>query len=266
MDAISSLPLGGQLLLSGIIALVVGSFISMLSYRLPKHLLENSDEPVLKTISVGGSKCPKCGSNLPWYRLIPVFSWLASKGRCHHCGNPISARYPLIELSTLLLTLACVWQFGLGLQGIAAIAFSWILLTISVIDIEHQLILDNLSLPLMWLGLLLSTQGTFTDTNSAIWGAATGYLLLWLVFHSFKLLTGKEGMGYGDFKLLAALGAWFGIAALAQIILIAAISSIVITVTAILAKGRDKSQPMAFGPFLAIAGWVSLFFGSELFG
>ncbi|BCN93611.1 type 4 prepilin-like proteins leader peptide-processing enzyme [Thiomicrorhabdus immobilis] len=252
------------LIFSGILGLVIGSFLSMLTWRLPRIMMLEEEEQ-LKEISLGGSKCPQCDATLPWYRLIPLFSWLATKGRCHNCKTKISARYPLIEALTAIITITCMWQFGLTTEGIAATLFSWILIAIFVIDYEHQLILDNLSLPLLWLGLLLNTQTLFATPIDAIWGAAIGYLLLWVVFHSFKLLTGKEGMGYGDFKLLAALGAWFGFIALPQIILIAAVTSILISLIGIMLKTRDRNTLMAFGPFLAIAGWATLFFGPNIF-
>jgi len=252
------------LVFSGIIGLIVGSFLSMLTWRLPRLMLEG-EEQIFKKISLGGSKCPQCDAQIPWYKLIPLFSWLASRGKCHNCDSRISIRYPLIELFTASLTVACIWYFGLTTTGIAATLFSWILVAIFVIDFEHQLILDNLSLPLLWLGLLFNTQNLFTTPTDAILGAAIGYLLLWTVYHLFKLLTGKEGMGYGDFKLLAALGAWFGVFALPQIILIAALSSIVISLIGILLKRRGKDTPLAFGPFLAIGGWATLFLGSNIF-
>ncbi|NPA71464.1 MAG: prepilin peptidase [Gammaproteobacteria bacterium] len=252
------------IILSSLFGLIIGSFISMLSWRLPRIMMQDGAEQ-FKQISMGGSKCPKCETELPWYRLFPLFSWLASRGKCHHCQVKISPRYPLIELTTAIATGLVIWQFGLSAQGYLALAFIWILITLSVIDIEHQLILDNLSLPLLWLGLLVNTQGIFTSPTDAIWGAAIGYLLLWLVFHAFKLITGKEGMGYGDFKLLAALGAWFGFIALPQIILIAALSSIVISVLGMALKLRTLNAPMAFGPFLAIGGVITLFFGPQVF-
>ncbi|MCF6253208.1 MAG: A24 family peptidase [Thiomicrorhabdus sp.] len=257
-----SLPL--LLVFSGFLGLIFGSFISMLSWRLPRIMDQEGSEQ-LKIISVGGSKCPQCDSELPWYRLIPLFSWLASRGKCHHCKVSISARYPIIELTTAIATMLIAWQFGLNPIGYVALAFTLILITICVIDFEHQLILDNLSLPLLWLGLLVNTQSVFTTPTEAIWGAAIGYMLLWIVFHAFKLVTGKEGMGYGDFKLLAALGAWFGFVALPQIILIAALASILVAVIGIVLKKRSASSPMAFGPFLALGGWVVLFLGHNLF-
>jgi leader peptidase (prepilin peptidase)/N-methyltransferase len=162
------------------------------------------------------------------------------------------------------LTTAVLIYFGFTPIGMAALLFSWILLAITVIDFEHQLILDDLSLPLLWLGLLLNSQGMFTSLEMAVWGAALGYLLLWLVFHSFRILTGKEGMGYGDFKMLAALGAWFGVFAIAQMIFIAALSSIIIGLLMAVLKLRSHDAPFAFGPYLALAGLVTLFGGSNL--
>ncbi len=265
MEQISSqLSLTQILLFSALIGLVIGSFISMLSWRMPRMLMMEEEEQ-FKAITFGGSKCPHCDTPLPWYRLIPLFSWLWSKGRCHHCKTRISARYPLIELATATATTLIMWLYGPTLLGLAALLFTWMLITISVIDIEHQLILDNLSLPLLWLGLLFNTQSMFTTPTDAIWGAIVGYLLLWLLFHSFKLLTGKEGMGYGDFKLLAALGAWFGLMAIPQIILIASVSSLVIGLGGVLLKLRAYDNPLAFGPFLAIGGWVTLIGGINLF-
>jgi leader peptidase (prepilin peptidase)/N-methyltransferase len=260
----TSLSLTQLLFFSGLFGLIIGSFISMLSWRLPRIMMLEGDEQ-LKAISVGGSKCPQCDTNLPWYRLIPLFSWLSTLGKCHHCKAKISPRYPIIELSTAIGTVTMIWLFGLTTEGIAALIFTWILITICVIDFEHHLILDNLSLPLLWLGLLFNTQSLFTSAIEAIWGAAIGYLLLWLVFHSFKFFTGKEGMGYGDFKMLAALGAWFGFVALPQIILIAALSSIVIGLIGIALKLKKMETPLAFGPFLALGGWVTLIAGPNLF-
>ncbi len=256
-----SLPL--LLIFSGFLGLIFGSFISMLSWRLPRIMDQEGSEQ-LKIISMGGSKCPQCDSELPWYRLVPLFSWLASRGKCHHCKVNISARYPIIELTTAIATMLVAWQFGLNPIGYVALAFTLILITICVIDFEHQLILDNLSLPLLWLGLLVNTQSVFTTPTEAVWGAAIGYMVLWIVFHAFKLVTGKEGMGYGDFKLLAALGAWFGFVALPQIILVAALASILVSVIGIVLKKRSASSPMAFGPFLALGGWVALFLGHNL--
>ncbi|WP_319381701.1 A24 family peptidase [Thiomicrorhabdus sp.] len=254
------------LIFSALIGLLIGSFISMLSWRLPRILFaEETDQSLtLKSIFVGRSACPQCQETLPWYRLIPIISYLASGGQCHHCQQKISLRYPLIEISSMLLTTATVWHFGMTQIALFSLIFVWILLTISIIDIEHYLILDILSLPLLWLGLLLNTFDFFTDPVFAIWGAVAGYLILWLLYHGFKLLTGKEGMGYGDFKLLAALGAWFGLAALPQIILIASISSLIIGLLSVWLQRKSIQHEIPFGPFLAIGGIAYLFFGATL--
>lgn len=250
-------------LFSALLGLIVGSFISMLSWRLPR-MLELEPEEQFKIISIHRSHCPHCQTPLPWYRLIPLFSWLISLGKCHSCQQKISPRYPLIEISTALLTVYIIHHFDVTLVGFIALVFTWFLITICVIDIEHQLILDKLSLPLLWLGLIVNTQAIFATPINAILGAAAGYLILWTLFQVFKLVTGKEGMGYGDFKLLAALGAWFGIMSLPQIILIASLSSIVIGLVLALSKVRSMKDPVPFGPYLAIGGWTSLIFGGEL--
>lgn len=259
----SQLSLTQLLLFSGLIGLVIGSFISMLSWRMPRILMMD-DETQLKSMAFGRSKCPNCDTKLPWYRLFPIISWLSSKGKCHHCKVTISPRYPMIELATATATALITWLYGPTPIGFSALLFTWILITISVIDIEHQLILDNLSLPLLWLGLMLNTQSMFTTPIDAIWGAIIGYMLLWTLFHSFRLITGKEGMGYGDFKLLAALGAWFGVMAIPQIILIASVTSLVVGLGGVLLKMRTYDNPLAFGPFLAIGGWVTLVAGVSL--
>lgn len=252
----------GLLALSALLGLVIGSFISMLSWRLPR-IMELEADAQLKAISFGGSKCPQCQHSLPWYRLIPLFSWLGSRGRCHHCNAPISARYPLIELSSALLVTFSAWHYGLSLEGALVSLFLLWLLTISVIDIEHHLILDNLSLPLIWLGLIINAFGLFTSAQDAILGAVVGYLLLWLVFHGYRLLTKKEGMGYGDFKLLAALGAWAGMASLAQIIVIAAASSLIVALLLVISRRHEWQSQLAFGPYLAFGGALSLIYGDQ---
>ncbi len=283
-----------MIIFGSLFGLIIGSFISMLSWRLPRLLMAqysheiaqemgqeaehnladdnkqnaityNPEKSILHQLSVGGSKCPHCQTRLKWYQLFPLFSWLASRGKCLHCKTPISARYPLIELFTAVSTVAILWQFELTPIGIAALIFNYTLITISVIDFEHHLILDVINYPFLWLGLLINTQGWFVSLEQAVWGAAIGYLLLWVVFHGFKFVTGKEGMGFGDFKMLAALGAWFGVLALAQIILIAAVASILAGVIGILVKRHSYEQPLAFGPFLAFGGWCTLFFGTSLF-
>lgn len=281
------------LIFGSLFGLILGSFLSMLTWRLPRLLMGqyqyelnqssqdhnaqkdnlsavdsfdyNPKQSIIAQLSIGGSRCPKCQTRLRWYQLLPLFSWLGSGGKCLNCKNPISKRYPLIELYSAISTVLILWQFEASGIGLAALAFNYLMITISVIDLEHHLILDTLSYPLLWLGLLINTQGWFVSLEQAVWGAIMGYLLLWLVYHSFKLITGKEGIGYGDFKMLAALGAWFGVLAIPQIILIAAISSIAIAVIGILLKRHAYEQPLAFGPFLAIGGWSTLFLGNSIF-
>uniref|UniRef100_Q31FT7 Prepilin leader peptidase/N-methyltransferase n=1 Tax=Hydrogenovibrio crunogenus (strain DSM 25203 / XCL-2) TaxID=317025 RepID=Q31FT7_HYDCU len=248
---------------ASLLGLIIGSFISMLTWRLPRMLYLDASAKA-HSLTLTRSKCPLCKTPLSWYQLIPVFSWFLSKGKCLTCQNPISIRYPLIELSSMLITGSLVWYFGQTYSALVAIGFSWVLLTILIIDIEHQLILDSLSLPLMWAGLLINSQSYYVSPEQAILGAAIGYLLLWTLFHSFKLLTGKEGMGYGDFKLLAALGAWFGVMAIPQMILIASLSSLVIGGGLALLKIKKLDDPIPFGPFLAIGGWSSLLLGNQL--
>lgn len=241
------------LILSGVAGLIMGSFISMLSWRLPR-MMDTDAKDQIKEISVTRSKCPKCDHALNWKQLLPVFSWLLQKGKCPNCGAGISPRYPLIELATAALTIGCIWHFGFNTKGIFAVIFSWFLITIIIIDIEHQLILDSLSLPLLWLGLLINTQSFYTSPEQAILGAVSGYLILWSIYQIFKLLTGKEGMGFGDFKLLAALGAWFGAFMIPQIILIASISSLVVALILRILKLRNLDEPIPFGPYLALGG------------
>lgn len=248
---------------ASLLGLIIGSFISMLTWRLPRMLYLDAGSTA-HSITLSRSKCPHCQTTLSWYQLIPIFSWFFAKGKCLTCHTPISIRYPLIEIGTMLTTGFLIWHFGQTTSALFAVGFSWVLITILVIDIEHQLILDSLSLPLMWAGLLINSQAYYVSAEQAILGAAIGYLILWALFHSFKLLTGKEGMGYGDFKLLAALGAWFGVMAIPQIILIASLSSLVIGGGLALLRLKKLEDPIPFGPFLAIGGWSSLIFGNQL--
>ncbi|NCN43076.1 MAG: prepilin peptidase [Piscirickettsiaceae bacterium CG_4_9_14_3_um_filter_43_564] len=251
--------------ISALLGLLMGSFLSMLSWRLPRMFLQAQPaSKQLKSLTFSRSECPHCHRPLNANQLIPLFSWIISRGKCRHCGTAISIRYPLIELSSSLITLAIAWQFGQSLNTLVFFGFAWLLLAIVIIDIEHQLILDNLSLPLLWLGLLFSLYSEITTPNQAILGAITGYLLLWGLFHTFKFITGKEGMGYGDFKLLAALGAWFGVLAIPQIILIASVSSLIIGGGLSLFKLRNLNDPMPFGPYLGLGGGVTLFFGADI--
>ena len=216
------------------------------------------------------SACPKCGAMITALQNIPVLSYLWLKGRCASCGARISVRYPLVELGTAILSALVAWKFGFVWYTAAALVLTWVLIALTAIDIDHQLLPDTMTLPLVWLGLLLSLAPTIAsiglpvDPRASIIGAAAGYLSLWSVYHAFRLLTGKEGMGYGDFKLFAALGAWFGWQMLLLIILLAAFSGAVIGLLMIALRGRDKNIPIPFGPYLAAAGWIALMWGDEL--
>jgi leader peptidase (prepilin peptidase) / N-methyltransferase len=216
------------------------------------------------------SACPRCGARITAAQNVPVISYLLLHGKCANCGAKISARYPLVELATAILSALVAWKFGFVWYTAAALLLTWVLIALSGIDIDHQLLPDNMTLPLLWLGLLLSLVPTVTslvlpvDPRSSIIGAAAGYLSLWSVYHAFRLLTGKEGMGYGDFKLFAALGAWLGWQLLLPIILMAASAGTVIGILMIAVRGRDRNIPIPFGPYLAAAGWIALMWGDEL--
>jgi len=261
-----------------VLGLLVGSFLNVVIYRLPKILEHHWHSECAEYLNVDqtaerepppgivtpGSRCRQCGHPIRPWENIPIISWLFLRGRCSHCGTPIGLRYPLVELSSGLLAVAVVWQFGLTPQAGAALLLTWALLTLSLIDYDTQLLPDAITLPLLWLGLLLSVYAPFTDPTSAIVGAAAGYLSLWSVYQLFKLLTGKEGMGYGDFKLLAMLGAWLGWQHLPQIIILSALVGAIVGIALILTAGRDRNVPIPFGPYLAAAGWISLMWGDTI--
>jgi leader peptidase (prepilin peptidase)/N-methyltransferase len=216
------------------------------------------------------SACPKCGAMITAAQNIPVLSYLWLQGKCASCGVRISMRYPLVELGTAILSALVAWKFGFVWYTAAALLLTWMLIALSGIDIDHQLLPDDMTLSLVWLGLLLSLLPTVpsiglpVDPRSSIIGALAGYLSLWSVYHAFRLLTGKEGMGYGDFKLFAALGAWLGWQKLLPIILLAAFTGAVIGILMIVLRGRDRNVPIPFGPYLAAAGWIALMWGDEL--
>jgi leader peptidase (prepilin peptidase) / N-methyltransferase len=216
------------------------------------------------------SACPKCGAQITAAQNIPVLSYLWLKGKCASCGARISVRYPLVELGTAILSALVAWKFGFVWYTAAALLLTWVLIALTAIDIDHQLLPDNMTLPLLWLGLLLSLAqpiasiGLPVDPRSSIIGAAAGYLSLWSVYHAFRLLTGKEGMGYGDFKLFGALGAWLGWKMLLPIILLSAFTGAVLGILMIALRGRDRNIPIPFGPYLAAAGWIALMWGDEI--
>jgi len=262
---------------TALIALVVGSFLNVVIHRVPRILEENwrrecsqeADQthpapPPRLTLASPGSHCPHCGSPLRPLENIPLLSYLFLRGRCSACRAPIGLRYPLVEAATALLSIIVVWRFGVTLPSAAALVLTWGLITLAVIDLDTQLLPDAISLPLLWLGLLASLPEWFTDSHSAILGATLGYVSLWAVFQLFRLFTGKEGMGYGDFKLLALLGAWLGWQNLPQIILLSALTGAVAGMLLILLRGHDRQMPIPFGPYLAAAGWISLLWGDAI--
>ncbi|MCU7892031.1 MAG: A24 family peptidase [Candidatus Thiodiazotropha sp. (ex Ustalcina ferruginea)] len=265
------------LLFSALIGLSAGSFLNVVIHRLPR-MMENqwrSDcaelnganetiEPQPYNLSQPASHCPKCNHKIRAWENIPIISWLLLKGRCSACNTPISLRYPIIEAVTGILSLVVALHFGVTWTTLAALVLTWSLIALSMIDFDVQLLPDNMTLPLLWLGLLLSLMAIFTDPRSAIIGAAAGYLSLWSVYQLFKRLTGKEGMGYGDFKLLAMLGAWLGWQYLPQIIMLSALVGAVVGILLIVLRGRDRNIPIPFGPYLAAAGWISLMWGEQI--
>ena len=257
--------------------LLVGSFLNVVILRLPARLEwvwkrdsreilgEPEDyDPPPPGIVVERSHCPHCKHQLSWYENIPVFSWLALRGKCRNCKAPISIQYPLVELLTMLLFVASVWRFGFGWQGFGAILLSCFLVCLAGIDLRTRLLPDQLTLPLLWLGLVASVENLYMGPKAALLGAMAGYLSLWSVYWLFKQLTGKEGMGHGDFKLLAALGAWVGLVGILPTILISSLVGAVLGSIWLAMKGRDRATPIPFGPYLAIAGWITFFWGETL--
>jgi len=261
-----------------VLGLLVGSFLNVVIHRLPARLQadwRNQCREVLGTSSevtqdsapglvTPRSRCPHCGHAISALENIPILSYMFLRGRCSACDAPIALRYPLVEALTGLLSVAIAVHFGPGWECTAALLLTWSLITLTFIDYDHQLLPDVITLPLLWLGLLCNSAGLFTDLGSAVYGAIAGYLSLWLVYQGFLLLTGKEGMGYGDFKLLAALGAWLGWQLLPVTILLAALTGSLLGIIAILFLGRERARPLPFGPYLAVAGWVALMWGEDI--
>lgn len=262
--------------LVGLLGLIIGSFLNVVIHRLPRmlerewqaHCTELAGAAAAESepynLIVPRSRCPHCGHAIRALENIPLLSYLALRGRCHACHARISPRYPLIELLTGLLSAWVAWHFGYGWAALGALLLTWTLLPLTAIDLEHQLLPDKLTLPLLWLGLAFNLGHAFTDLPSAVIGALAGYLSLWCVFHVFKWATGKEGMGFGDFKLFAALGAWLGWQMLPAIILLAAATGAVVGIGLILTRRLQQGVPMPFGPFLAAAGWIALLWGHQL--
>ena len=268
--------------LIGLLGLCVGSFLNVVIYRMPLmmeqmwrqecQLLLHPDQDTAgmavapapaMTLSRPASSCPACGHRIRWYENIPVLSWISLRGRCRACHQPIGWRYPAVELITALLSMMVFWKFGASWQLLSALGFTWVLIALTGIDFDKQLLPDRLTLPLAGAGLLVSVLGIgLVSPDMAIWGYIAGFLCLWVVYVLFKLLTGKEGMGYGDFKLLAAMGAWLGPGKLLLIILLSSLVGSVIGL--ILMRLQGQSRAFAFGPYLAIAGWIALIFGDQI--
>ena len=261
---------------AGLLGLIVGSFLNVVIHRLPKMMeadwqcqcaeLRGEAPPAVETLTLATprSRCPHCGHGITAMENIPVFSWLALRGKCSACKAPVSIRYPLVEAVTGLLSAYAAWHFGFGMQAAGAILFIWAMIALTGIDFDTQLLPDSITLPLVWLGLLFNLFGTYTSLSSAVIGAMAGYLSLWSVYWGFKLATGKEGMGYGDFKLLAAIGAWLGWQMLPVTILLSSLVGAIVGVGLIVLAKRGRNVPIPFGPYLAAAGLLALFCGREL--
>jgi leader peptidase (prepilin peptidase) / N-methyltransferase len=263
-------------LVAALFGLLVGSFLNVVIHRIPKMMQRESDNYVAQesgkepphtdryNLMVPRSACPHCGHQITAMENIPVISWLALRGKCRKCKAPISARYPAVELLTGILAGVLVWTFGSGLAGLATLLFLFLLVAMTFIDVDTQLLPDDLTYPLLWAGLLVNLHGTFVPLQDAVIGAAAGYLVLWSVYWLFKLVTGKEGMGYGDFKLLAALGAWLGWQMLPTIILLSSVVGAVVGISLIVFAKRGRDKPIPFGPYLAAAGLIALLYGSGI--
>jgi leader peptidase (prepilin peptidase)/N-methyltransferase len=272
----------GLVLITG---LIVGSFLNVVIHRLPKmmerewkqqcellldtantatHTTTPTENTLPFNLMVPRSRCPHCGHAITALQNIPVISYLVLRGKCAGCKAAISPRYPIIELVTGLLSVAVVAYLGLTTAALLGLVFTWCLITLTMIDADTQLLPDDITLPLLWLGLIANSFGVFTTLENALWGAIAGYMVLWSIFWLFKLLTGKEGMGYGDFKLLAALGAWMGWQVLPQIIILSSLVGAVVGIALMLIKKRGKEVPIPFGPYLAVAGWIAFVWGDAI--
>lgn len=264
---------------AGLFGLAIGSFLNVAIHRLPvmlerkwrsqcREILHPDKKPPAAPkrfdLAVPGSRCPHCDHAITALENIPVLSFLWLRGKCSACGKAISWRYPLVELLTGGLTAMVAWYFGYGIAALAGMGLTWSLIALSFIDFDRQLLPDDITLPLLWAGLLLNVFAVFTPLSSAVIGAASGYVFLWLVYQVFKRVTGKEGMGYGDFKLYAALGAWLGWQSLPLIILLSSLVGAIMGIAFILFFGRDRQLPIPFGPFLCVAGWIALLWDDTL--
>ena len=256
-----------------VFALTVGSFLNVVIHRIPVMMqrewdaMANDDaeeDRETYNLSLPASACPTCDHKIRWYENIPLLSYAFLKGKCSECSSSISLRYPFVELLSAITVTYTFYLYGINEISLLAAFFTWALICLIFIDIDHQLLPDRITLPLLWLGLFANTFNIFTSLESAVYGAIAGYLSLWSVYWAFKLLTGKEGMGYGDFKLLAALGAWVGIAQIPLIILLSSVVGTIFSIIMIVRKKQDQQTPIPFGPYLAIAGWIALLWGSEI--
>ncbi len=271
--------------LAFVFSLLVGSFLNVVIYRLPVMMEKawRAEAAEILAEPADGlpegrfdlvqprSRCRSCGTQITAMQNIPVISYLVLGGKCAHCGTRISARYPAVELLTAVLSAVVAFRFGLGVEAAVGIAITWVLVAISVIDIDHQIIPDSMALPLLWAGLIASlfhpiagAESLFIDPRTSIVGAAVGYLSLWSVYHLFRLITGKEGMGHGDFKLLGAFGAWLGWQMLPLIILLSAVVGAIVGIGMIALRGHDRNIPIPFGPYLAAAGWIAMLYGEQI--
>jgi leader peptidase (prepilin peptidase)/N-methyltransferase len=259
-----------------LLGLMVGSFLNVVIHRLPQMMQRDwqdqcaelrGEAPLSQeklSLATPRSRCPKCGHMISAWENIPILSWVALRGRCRHCQAPISLRYPLVEAASGLLSAYAAWHFGFAPATAGALLFLWCMIALTCIDFDTQLLPDDITLPLLWAGLLFNLIGGFSDLQSAVIGAIAGYLSLWSVYWGFKLVTGKEGMGYGDFKLLAAIGAWLGWQMLPLTILLSSLVGAVVGISLIIFARRGRDIPIPFGPYLATAGAIALFWGKPL--
>ena len=259
-----------------ILGLIIGSFLNVVIYRIPKMLeqewksqccelleVDNKAEPKV-TLSTPNSTCPKCGHQIRFYENIPVLSWLFLRGKCSQCQTKIALRYPLVELATALLSVVIAAHFGVTLTTLMLLVLTWGLVCLTLIDLDHMLLPDQITLPLLWLGLLVNINGAIVPLSDAVIGAVAGYMSLFSVFWLFKLVTGKEGMGHGDFKLVALFGAWIGWQLLPLLILMASAVGAVIGISMMVFNNHQREQAIPFGPYLAVAGWISLIWGNGI--
>ena len=267
-------------LVAALLGLIVGSFLNVVIHRLPKmmerdwqqqaremlHPDQPQPEQPVYNLVLPHSHCPHCQTEIKPWQNLPLISYAVLRGRCGHCRARISARYPLVELLTAVLSGVVAWQFGFGWAAGAMLLLTWSLIALSLIDADTQLLPDAIVLPMLWLGLIVNSTGLFTDIHSALWGAVFGYLSLWSVYWLFKLITGKEGMGYGDFKLLAMLGAWGGWQVLPLTILLSSLVGAILGIIILKSRGDSNATPLPFGPYLAIAGWIAIIWGEWITG